>query len=138
MRHLEIRLAGDGFARGMVVRDHQRCRADVEPAAQYLADLERRLVDRPGKDLLVDEMVFGAEIEDAQLLVAGMPAAAAQIGDNRGLIADQRPLFDIRAQDMADDAVDAVEQIGEARVTGCGGERFAVGGEDRAERAVAV
>lgn len=122
----------------MIVRDDDRGGADVEPTAQDLADQERRLVDRTGKDLFVDEMVLGAEIEDAQFFVAGMALSAAQIGDHCGLVPDQRAILDILSQHMADDAVHAIEQRGGFDILGGGGDRFAIGGQDRAERSVAV
>jgi len=136
--HLAIGLARARFARGMVMRDHQRCGADVEPAAENFADLKRRLVDRAGEDLLMHQMVLRAEIEHSHFLVTGMAAAAAQVIDHCGLVGDQRARFDIAAQDMADDVVDALQQLGGAAVAGGRLQRESIGGENRAERAVAV
>ena len=120
------------------MRENQRGRADIQRAAKNLADRKGRFVHRSGKHLFVDQMVLYVEMEHAQLLGARMATSRAQIGDDRMLVGDERAILDLAPHDMAGDQMDALDQIGDARIASDCGDRMAVGREDASKRAETV
>ena len=63
--HLNIGAAGLGIARGVVVHQYQRARADIHRFADHLARVDCRLIDGSiAHMVIIDQSVLGIQIQD--------------------------------------------------------------------------
>ena len=86
---------GRGIAARMVVDDDDRGRAECDRAADHLADIDRRLVDRASPHRLVaDQHVLGVEEQDAHPLDRRMGHRRLEIIAQRLPARQDRPPLD--------------------------------------------
>ena len=84
LRHLDVGARGRRVAGGMVVHEDDGGRGKLERAADHLARIDRRVVDRAGLLHLVgEELVLLVEEEDAELLALLVGHGGAAIVEKR-------------------------------------------------------
>ena len=112
----DVRPAWFGVAAGMVVDEDQRGRPDIQPPADHLARMDRRLVDRSVADMMVeDQPVARIEVENADPLDRQVGHVDRQVIEQRLPAAEHRLLAYLGARHAAGGDRDRVQRGGAGR-----------------------